>query len=93
VAFYRKIPEQSLENIKKEVNMEFVETTISEHIFNQGMIKGISEGESRGESRGEARGKAEGRRETAANLLKIGIDMKIITQATGLSEEEIKKLV
>jgi predicted transposase/invertase (TIGR01784 family) len=85
VAFYKKVPEQSLENIKKEVNMEFVETTISEHIFNQGMLKGISEG--------EARGKAEGRRESAANLLKIGIDMKIITQATGLSEEEIKKLV
>ncbi|MCP4111495.1 MAG: hypothetical protein GY749_39195 [Desulfobacteraceae bacterium] len=34
----------------------------------------------------------EGKKETAANLLKLGMDLKIISQATGLSEKEIKKL-
>ena len=76
VAFYKKISDRTLDRIKKEADMEFVETTISEHIFNQGIL----------------RGKAEGRKEAAANLLKLGIDIKIITQATGLSEEEIKQI-
>jgi len=80
VAFYKKISDRTLDRIKKEADMEFVETTISEHIFNQGIL------------RGKAEGKAEGRKEAAANLLKLGIDIKIITQATGLSEEEIKQI-
>ncbi len=64
--------------------MESVSTTITEHVFNQGMIKGITEGESRGEARG--------RKKTALNLLQMGIDINIIRQATGLSEEEIRQL-
>jgi len=84
VSFYKKVSDQRLDRIKKEVNMEFVETTISEHIFNQGMIKGIAEG--------EAKGEAKGRKKTAVNLLQMGIDIKTISQATGLSEEEIKQL-
>jgi len=84
VSFYKKVPEQKLEKVKKEVNMESVSTTITEHVFNQGMIKGITEGESRGEARG--------RKKTALNLLQMGIDINIIRQATGLSEEEIRQL-
>jgi len=60
--------------------MSFVETTITEHVFNQGWIKG------------EADGKADGKKETAINLLKMGFDVKIINQATGFSKEEIKQL-
>ncbi len=37
-------------------------------------------------------GKKEGKKETAANLLKLGMDVKVISKATGLSEKEIKKL-
>jgi flagellar biosynthesis/type III secretory pathway protein FliH len=33
--------------------MEMVETTISEHIFNQGKAAGISEGELKGELKGQ----------------------------------------
>jgi flagellar biosynthesis/type III secretory pathway protein FliH len=39
--------------------MDFVETTISEHIFNQGHAKGEREGERRGERRGELKGQIE----------------------------------
>jgi predicted transposase/invertase (TIGR01784 family) len=88
VDFYKKVADHRLEKIKKEVNMEFVETTITEHIFNQGMIKGIAEGRQEGRQEGESAG----RKKTALNLLQLGIDIKIISQSTGLSEEEIKHL-
>ncbi len=85
VSFYKKIPDKTLYRIKKEVNMEFIETTITEHIFNQGMLRGKAEG--------KTEGKTEGKKETAVNLLKLGIDIKIVSQATGLSEEEIKQMI
>jgi len=53
VAFYKKITEPAFEKIKKEVRMELVETTISEHIFNQGKAEGIIEGELKGELKGQ----------------------------------------
>ncbi|MEZ4529137.1 MAG: hypothetical protein R2941_24760 [Desulfobacterales bacterium] len=84
VSFYKKVSDQQAEKIKKEVNMESVATTISEHIFHQGIIKGMEEG--------RAEGRAEGRKKTALNLVRMGVDIKIISQATGLSEEEIKQI-
>jgi predicted transposase/invertase (TIGR01784 family) len=56
--------------------MSFIETTITEHVYNQGWIEG----------------EAKGKKETAINLLKMGIDVKIINKATGFSEKEIKQL-
>ncbi len=76
VSFYRKISDEKVDRIKKEANMDAVETTITEHIFNQGVVKG----------------EATVRKETAINLLKMGIDVNIISRATGMSEEEIKQL-
>ena len=64
--------------------MDFVETTITEHVYNQGWIKGEAEGKIEGET--------EGRKKTAINLLKMGIDMEIIQKATGLSDAEIKQI-
>jgi len=46
VDFYKKIP---LAKIKQEVKMEFVETTISEHIYNQGIVKGRAKGQIEGQ--------------------------------------------
>jgi predicted transposase/invertase (TIGR01784 family) len=80
VSFYKKVPEQKLEKIKKEIKMDFIETTITEHVYNQGWIKG------------ETKGKVEGRKETAVNLLNMGVDVKFISQATGFDEKEIKQL-
>ena len=84
VNFYKKVSEKRLDQIKKEIKMSFIETTITEHIYNQGWTKG--------EAKGEAKGKAKGKKETAINLLKMGVDVKIINQATGFSEKEIKQL-
>jgi predicted transposase/invertase (TIGR01784 family) len=84
VNFYKKVSEKRLDKIKKEIKMDFVETTITEHVYNQGWIKGEAEGKIEGET--------EGRKKTAINLLKMGIDMEIIQKATGLSDAEIKQI-
>ncbi|SLM32155.1 conserved hypothetical protein [Desulfamplus magnetovallimortis] len=40
VSAYKQLPEEIVENIKKEVKMSFTATTISEHYINEGMLKG-----------------------------------------------------
>jgi len=60
--------------------MDFIETTITEHVYNQGWIKG------------ETKGEVKGRKKTAVNLLNMGIDVKVISQATGFDEKELKQL-
>ena len=44
VDMYNKVPEPVLKQLKQEVNMEPIETTISEHIYNQGKAEGRNEG-------------------------------------------------
>lgn len=66
----------------------------------KGRIEGIQLGEARGIQLGEARGirlgRTEGiqlgRTETARNLLRMGLDLTKIVEATGLSLEEIQSL-
>jgi predicted transposase/invertase (TIGR01784 family) len=64
--------------------MSFIETTITEHVYNQGWIEG--------ETKGKIDGKVDGKKEMARNMLKMGIDVETITQASGLRKEEIKQL-
>lgn len=49
-------------------------------------------GKAEGEAKGKAEGKAEGRAETAKNMKLLGVDVKLIAQATGLTLEEIDRL-
>ena len=76
--------------------MDFIETTITEHVYNQGWIegetKGKVDGKVDGKIEGKIEGKVEGRKETAMNLLNMGVDVKVISQATGFDEKEIKQL-
>jgi hypothetical protein len=57
---YKKILDKTVESIKKEVKMDMIATTISEHIFNQGEIKG--------KIKGKVKGKVEGKIELLENL-------------------------
>jgi flagellar biosynthesis/type III secretory pathway protein FliH len=66
VDLYNKVPEPVLKQLKQEVNMEQVETTISEHIYNQGKIEGRTEGRTEGRAEGRTEGRAEGRTEGRA---------------------------
>jgi predicted transposase/invertase (TIGR01784 family) len=54
--------------------------------------EGRAEGEAIGEARGEARGRAEGKAEVALHLLKKGLSVSMIAEATGLSPAEIAAL-
>ena len=54
--------------------------------------KGIEKGRIEGIQLGEARGIQLGRTETARNLLRMGLDLTKIAEATGLSLEELQAL-
>jgi len=54
--FYRKTSDETLRKIRKEAGMELIETTISEHIFNQGEKKGKTEGKREGKIEGKIEG-------------------------------------
>lgn len=57
-----------------------------------GHDEGLREGRKEGMAQGKAEGRAEGIKSVARGMLKIGISIDQIIMATGLSEEEIKKL-
>lgn len=54
--------------------------------------RGIRLGRTEGIQLGEARGIQLGRTETARNLLRMGLDLAKIAEATGLSLEEVQSL-
>lgn len=69
-----------LETYDKYWDTVRTEKTVQSGFYNKGKAEGIIEG------------KAEGINEVAKNLLKNGIDIEVIKNATGLTEEEIEKL-
>ena len=58
----------------------------------QGLAQGKTEGLAEGEAKGLAKGKAESQREIAKNLAALGMAPATIAKATGLSEDEVRKL-
>lgn len=58
----------------------------------EGRLEGRQEGRQEGRLEGRLEGRQEGRQEVARNMKKLGIPTDIITQSTGLSEEEIRNL-
>lgn len=63
----------------------------------KGMAEGRAEGRAEGMAEGMAKGMAEGKTkaiiETAKRLLSMGLDMEQVAQGTGLSIEEVRKLL
>lgn len=58
------------------------------------MIEGArAEGEAKGKVEGRVEGRIEGKVEMARELLALGVDMSAVVKASGLSAEEIKKLL
>ena len=62
----------------------------------KGRAEGRAEGEAKGRAEGEAKGRAEGEAKgiasTARNLLRMGLEVSKISEATGLSPDEIEAL-
>ena len=72
-----------------KINGGEIKQTLADRLRSEG--KKI--GEKIGEKRGRKEGKKEGKLETARKLIKRGVDMDIIVEATGLPKQEIEKLV
>jgi hypothetical protein len=79
---------QVIKQAEEEFKMEYVPIWLRDE-REEGRDEGIKIGEKRGEKRGEKKGKIE----TAINLLKMGIDIDTIVNATGLKRKEIEKLI
>ena len=58
----------------------------------EGRAEGRAEGEAKGEAKGRAEGEAKGKADTARNLLRMGLGLAQIAEATGLSPDEIEVL-
>ena len=73
-----------------------VERTLIDDSYQKGKEEGKEEGRAEGKEEGRAEGRAEGMSqrslEIARNLLSLGLPIDQITQATGLTEEEIELL-
>ena len=77
-----------------------VERTLLDDRYQKGKEEGRAEGKEEGRAEGKEEGRAEGRAEgmsqrsleIARNLLSLGLPVDQITQATGLTEEEIELL-
>ena len=84
-----------LSEFKKAVTPEHSEKlmTIAERLREQGKEIGMQIGMEKGIEKGIEKGREEGIKKVALNMLLKKLDEKIISDSTGLTLEEIKKLV
>ena len=76
--------------------IEYARETGREEGRKEGKEEGLKEGRKEGKEEGIKEGRAEGskdeRSKIAINLIRLGASCEIITQATGLSAEEVSRL-
>ncbi len=74
-------PKLSLKEIQKMIQLTPLEETVAgQELIQIGVEKGVKQGVKQGV------------KNTAVNMLKMGLDIKTVSRATGLSEKEIKQL-
>ena len=91
--------EQYLYESRMKLKSDIV--SIQESSFKRGIEKGIEKGRKEGIEKGIEKGRIEGRMEgvynnkleTARKSLNMGLTIEVITELTGLSKEEILKLM
>ena len=71
---------------------EYVKKCIKEEAKREGEKMGYAKGEERGERRGIAQGEERERLRMINNLLKSGVDVGVLSKASGLSTKEIPSL-
>ena len=69
-----------------------VERTLLDDRYQKGKEEGMEKGRAEGKEEGRAEGMSQRSLEIARNLLSLGLPIDQITQATGLTEEEIELL-
>ena len=60
--------------------------------YNSAVNASLAQGIEQGKAEGLVEGKIEANKATAKKLLDLGVDIKIISESTGLTVEEINKL-
>ena len=83
---------EELELQFKKKEFIYIQKASLEYAEQKGQQQGEIMGKIRGEIKGKIEGKIEGKTEMALSLLKMGVDVGIISEASGLSVEEIQKL-
>lgn len=88
----------------EEVTRQLIRNAAYEDGREEGLEKGLEEGRTTGRAEGKAEGRAEGmaegraegmeeeRRKTVIRMLKLGISDGLISQAVGLSSEEVQRV-
>ena len=71
--------------------MESLKYTV-EGALERGLAQGMEEGIAQGMEKGITQGIQKGQRQVALNLLKKGVDLKIIQDSTGLTKKDIEDL-
>ena len=84
--------EELWDKIRLQESFELDQNTSLANARNEGIALGRAEGEAKGKAEGLAEGEAKQKIETAKNMLKLSIDVEIISKVTGLSIEEIENL-
>ena len=72
--------------------IEYARETGREEGRAEGREEGLKEGHKEGHKEGKEEGLKEGQSKIAKNLIRLGTPCEIITQATGLSAEEVSRL-
>ena len=86
---YENLTGEQLHQMKIDAQRKVVRKIDEDKARNEGREEGLVEGRKEGLVEGEKKGK----RETAINLLKMGIDIDSIIKATGLVKKEIEDLI
>ncbi len=98
MTYLRKFSEEEQRQILREAREKNRRDQVAreDYVFDQGleegMQKGRSEGIAKGRKEGREEGRSEGIEEVALNMLKSNFKPSVISEITGLSTEEIKKL-
>ena len=70
---------------------------VQQNAINDSRAEGLAEGKAEGLAEGLAKGMAKGITDTtiaiAKNMLRLGLDIPLVCQSTGLSEEEVNRLM
>lgn len=98
--FYDYFKESEVDNLAKEDFVEYRKSNmrywedqaIVDYATRKSLDEGLEEGRVQGLEKGLEKGKAQERRSIAKNMKEMGIDINIISQATGLSVEDIECL-
>ncbi len=80
------------EEYDKAMKDEYARLVENNYAWSQGKEEGRAEGRKEGRAVGMAQGEKKAKLETARNLLKLGVPMETVVQATGLSEDELTQL-